>query len=138
LILRREVEEWTAGASAGGSGKKSKKGKKGAKKKAGKAGRKGQQRRQQQEEGKGGGAQAKKAGTEDSPSPLESQADEEPPDECAICLLELEEEDEDDEGGLVLGCGHRFHAACVEQWVDRSHSKGMRATCPMCRADLTY
>jgi hypothetical protein len=139
LSPRQQQDEWTGGALAGGSGKKSRKAKKGARtsRRAARKGQRGQRTQRACE--LGGAAQAK----EDSPSPLDSQADEEPPEddldnECAICLLELEEEDEDEEGGLVLGCGHRFHAACVEQWVDRSNGLGMRATCPMCRADITY
>ncbi|XP_037460427.1 probable E3 ubiquitin-protein ligase ATL44 [Triticum dicoccoides] len=47
--------------------------------------------------------------------------------ECAICLAEFA----DGEAVRVLpGCGHGFHAACVDAWLRT------RATCPSCRAAI--
>jgi tetratricopeptide (TPR) repeat protein len=59
-------------------------------------------------------------------------------EECAICLQDLELE-EDDEGGegealVVLRCGHRFHAICGDMWCAKCADKGWGVTCPGCRA----
>ncbi|WOK95430.1 putative E3 ubiquitin-protein ligase XERICO [Canna indica] len=47
--------------------------------------------------------------------------------DCRICLVQFEL------GSVVnrLACGHLFHRSCLETWVDY-----MRATCPLCRADI--
>ncbi|CAN0910211.1 RING-H2 finger protein ATL29 [Linum grandiflorum] len=47
--------------------------------------------------------------------------------ECAICLVEFEE---DDLLRLVVVCYHAFHPECIDLWL-RSHK-----TCPVCRRDL--
>jgi hypothetical protein len=57
--------------------------------------------------------------------------------ECAICLLELEDE-EDEEEVTALVCGHPFHSDCVTLWVNKCHSKATEATCPICRAAIMY
>jgi E3 ubiquitin-protein ligase ATL41 len=45
--------------------------------------------------------------------------------ECAVCLSAMQ----DGEAVRALpGCGHAFHAACVDAWLCA------RATCPVCRA----
>ncbi|KAL5224848.1 hypothetical protein ABZP36_011487 [Zizania latifolia] len=43
--------------------------------------------------------------------------------ECAVCLVELED---DEEARFLSRCGHGFHANCVDQWLE-SYS-----TCPLC------
>jgi hypothetical protein len=62
----------------------------------------------------------------------EEEAEEER-EECAICLQDLELEDDedacDDEGGegealVVLQCGHRFHAICGDMWCAKCAKKG--------------
>jgi tetratricopeptide (TPR) repeat protein len=77
---------------------------------------------------------------------VESQPreDDEEVEECAICLqdLELEDDEEDpggDEGGegealVVLTCGHRFHEMCGDMWCSKCAEKGWGVTCPRCRA----
>jgi hypothetical protein len=59
-------------------------------------------------------------------------------EECAICLQDLElEDDEDswgDEGGegealVVLRCGHRFHAICGDMWCAKCADKGWGVSC---------
>ncbi|KAK1441258.1 hypothetical protein QVD17_07102 [Tagetes erecta] len=45
---------------------------------------------------------------------------------CCVCLLRFEKAR--DEETRVLGCGHEFHKACVNQWFDLCHK-----TCPICR-----
>jgi hypothetical protein len=67
---------------------------------------------------------------EQSTPQSDAEAEEE---ECAICFLEFEE---DDDAEAVLECGHRFHGACVELWVNNCCNKGMQPTCPMCRAEI--
>ena len=58
------------------------------------------------------------------PTTSEPPADGEP---CAICF-EVDTQDE----WRVLPCGHRFHPACVDNWLKMHHG-----TCPTCRRDPT-
>ncbi|KAL6649899.1 hypothetical protein ACP70R_014123 [Stipagrostis hirtigluma subsp. patula] len=44
--------------------------------------------------------------------------------DCAVCLAEL---GVGDAAGLVPGCGHVFHAECIEAWFR------VNSTCPLCR-----
>jgi hypothetical protein len=64
-------------------------------------------------------------------------------EECAICLQDLEFEDDEDPWGdeegevealVVLRCGHRFHAICGDMWCAKCVDKGWGVTCPGCRA----
>jgi tetratricopeptide (TPR) repeat protein len=57
-------------------------------------------------------------------------------EECAVCLQDLELEDEGGEGEalVVLKCGHRFHAICGDMWCAKCADKGWGVTCPGCRA----
>ncbi|XWS23019.1 hypothetical protein CRYUN_Cryun29cG0085200 [Craigia yunnanensis] len=48
---------------------------------------------------------------------------------CAVCLCEIEEDDEMSE----LRCNHLFHKVCLDRWLGYSHS----TTCPICRTSLT-
>ena len=50
---------------------------------------------------------------------------------CAVCLMELGHAVGDSETCQLRGCGHRFHTACVREWL--SH----KATCPLCRNQAT-
>lgn len=43
-------------------------------------------------------------------------------DTCPVCLEKLGK-------GEQLKCGHRFHNACIDKWLERD------SRCPMCRAD---
>lgn len=47
--------------------------------------------------------------------------------DCRVCLVRFEAE------AVVnrLPCGHLFHRACLETWLDYDH-----ATCPLCRSRL--
>ncbi|XP_040383650.1 probable E3 ubiquitin-protein ligase XERICO [Oryza brachyantha] len=47
--------------------------------------------------------------------------------DCRVCLVRFEPE------AVVnrLPCGHLFHRACLETWLDYDH-----ATCPLCRSRL--
>lgn len=47
-------------------------------------------------------------------------------DTCAICIDQLEEEDE----VRGLSCGHAFHCSCVDVWLTTR-----RAICPLCKRD---
>ena len=52
---------------------------------------------------------------------------------CLICLDGLEDEDGHDIGGVrVLECGHRFHAACIDEWLIK-----YRRVCPICRRPVS-
>ncbi|XBI31724.1 hypothetical protein VPH35_055260 [Triticum aestivum] len=53
--------------------------------------------------------------------------DREPDGVCAICLLDLETEDEEK---VRLPCSHAFHTPCIEPWFDKA------STCPTCRLDI--
>jgi hypothetical protein len=86
--------------------------------------------------------------------PVASTAVDEGPRECSICLNDLDDEEgEDDEAEAasspppsssssrwvvetLTSCPHRFHSACVDEWVSRCHSKMLEATCPECRANI--
>ncbi|RCV44887.1 hypothetical protein SEVIR_9G415000v4 [Setaria viridis] len=46
--------------------------------------------------------------------------------DCAVCLAELG--DGEAATRLVPGCGHGFHAECIEAWFR------VNSTCPLCRA----
>ncbi|KAL6593883.1 hypothetical protein ACP70R_048784 [Stipagrostis hirtigluma subsp. patula] len=45
--------------------------------------------------------------------------------DCAVCLAEIGVREA---AGLVPGCGHVFHAECIEAWFR------VNSTCPLCRA----
>jgi hypothetical protein len=71
------------------------------------------------------------------------EEEEETMEECAVCLQDLQlEDDEDpwgDEGGevealVVLRCGHRFHEICGDMWCAKCADRGWDVTCPNCRA----
>ncbi|CAL4914304.1 unnamed protein product [Urochloa decumbens] len=46
--------------------------------------------------------------------------------DCAVCLAEIG--DSEAATRLVPGCGHGFHAECIEAWFR------VNSTCPLCRA----
>jgi hypothetical protein len=79
-------------------------------------------------------AQASESVAESSGAPSEV------PD-CLICLTSLEDEDgegeDDDEPVHTTSCGHLFHLECFEMWTGTCASKGLKITCPSCRADVT-
>jgi hypothetical protein len=94
---------------------------------------------QQQEEKEGGAKAGGAEGSEHGPAePVEGgpAEEEEGQEECAVCLLDFDEDEE--EAGVLLVCGHRFHGPCVDLWVDNCSSKGLQATCPMCRTEIKY
>ncbi|OIV93663.1 hypothetical protein TanjilG_04895 [Lupinus angustifolius] len=48
-----------------------------------------------------------------------------PPDSCAVCLSEFEE---DDEIRRLSNCTHVFHRGCLDRWMGYDQK-----TCPLCR-----
>ncbi|XP_010551968.1 PREDICTED: probable E3 ubiquitin-protein ligase XERICO [Tarenaya hassleriana] len=46
---------------------------------------------------------------------------------CSVCLMKFEPESEINK----LECGHVFHKACLEKWIDYWNN-----TCPLCRNPL--
>ncbi|XP_050410951.1 uncharacterized protein LOC126825382 isoform X2 [Patella vulgata] len=48
------------------------------------------------------------------------------PEDCSICMCEYEE----DENLRILPCFHRFHARCVDKWLQNN------ASCPVCRVQV--
>ncbi|XP_078442647.1 brassinosteroid-responsive RING protein 1-like [Wolffia australiana] len=50
------------------------------------------------------------------------------PEACAVCLHEMEAEDE---VRRPMNCRHVFHRGCLERWAEQD-----RRTCPLCRAPL--
>ena len=46
---------------------------------------------------------------------------------CAICMVDYI----DNDPLRVLPCNHRFHKACIDQWLN------INKTCPYCRHDIT-
>lgn len=63
---------------------------------------------------------------DDDPIRDAAPAEIQPGDSCAICIDNLE--DDDEVRGLT--CGHAFHAGCIDPWLT-----GRRACCPLCKAD---
>ncbi|KAL1364373.1 hypothetical protein HN51_012578 [Arachis hypogaea] len=49
----------------------------------------------------------------------------EPPERCAVCLTDFEQEDEI---RRLVNCTHVFHRGCVDRWMGYDQS-----TCPLCR-----
>ncbi|XP_021773494.1 RING-H2 finger protein ATL79-like [Chenopodium quinoa] len=47
---------------------------------------------------------------------------------CSVCLVEFESEDF---VSKLSKCGHVFHMACIEKWVERN-----QFTCPLCRSSF--
>uniref|UniRef100_A0A8R7TQ88 RING-type E3 ubiquitin transferase n=1 Tax=Triticum urartu TaxID=4572 RepID=A0A8R7TQ88_TRIUA len=47
--------------------------------------------------------------------------------DCAVCLAGL---DDGEDARFLPGCGHGFHAQCVDRWLP-SHT-----TCPLCRVTV--
>lgn len=47
---------------------------------------------------------------------------------CSVCLVEFES---DDFVSKLSKCGHVFHGACIEKWVERN-----QFTCPLCRSSF--
>jgi hypothetical protein len=85
-------------------------------------------------------AQQQAPGAESQPP---EEEEEEAREECAICLQDLELEDDEDpscdegedgEALVVLKCGHRFHAICGNMWCAKCADKGWGVTCPGCPA----
>jgi len=70
------------------------------------------------------------AGEEDEDDPIRTAVRPElltqPGDACAICLDNLDEDDE----VRGLTCGHAFHAGCLDPWLT-----SRRACCPLCKAN---
>eukprot|EP00493_Phyllostaurus_siculus_P003246 UN03260 len=48
-------------------------------------------------------------------------------EQCVICLNDYESDDQ----VRRPRCGHVFHAACIEEWFERS------SACPLCKDDLS-
>lgn len=65
---------------------------------------------------------------------------------CAICLGELgprsyttkgeTKEAEPPEQQQRLGCGHAFHATCMQEWLHTQWQKYGEMSCPMCRSPV--
>ena len=56
---------------------------------------------------------------------------------CAVCMSDIEPKQHE----VVLGCKHRFHRRCFQEWSQsRIHGFGAQVSCPMCRSlqDVTY
>ncbi|KAL9325767.1 hypothetical protein ACSQ67_006412 [Phaseolus vulgaris] len=53
-------------------------------------------------------------------------------DTCAVCLNQLEVEDEVRE---LMNCYHVFHRECIDRWLEHEH-ENHNPTCPLCRAPL--
>jgi hypothetical protein len=72
--------------------------------------------------------------TSDKESDQEEEGKDDEEEECCICLSPLIE-DPDDPLGL-LACGHSLHDECIDSWNSSCQSKGVPASCPLCRSSL--
>jgi hypothetical protein len=50
-------------------------------------------------------------------------------DQCAICLGEFD--DDEDDAMAILPCQHKFHTSCITPWLTERQSK-----CPLCKFDV--
>jgi hypothetical protein len=73
---------------------------------------------------------------EASDSPTESDVSDGADLDCPVCLLSLQDDDEE-EPLHTTACGHVFHAECLGEWMSTCKAKGLDLTCPSCRAKLT-
>eukprot|EP00035_Acanthoeca_spectabilis_P033106 m.22007 g.22007 ORF g.22007 m.22007 type:complete len:215 (-) comp5753_c0_seq1:1162-1806(-) len=54
-------------------------------------------------------------------------------DPCSICLDTWNESTDPNLDAVCLRCGHVFHAACIQQWVEAAGELGTkRVACPYC------
>ena len=62
--------------------------------------------------------------------------------ECAICLVAMPKDQDDDDTTVRLACGHRYHKSCLRRWlcVTGQSAEGERVVvykqskgCPLCR-----
>jgi hypothetical protein len=54
------------------------------------------------------------------------------PEECTICTDKLGVRNgPGPDGTITTACGHRFHRACINQWLNTG-----KMNCPLCRAVL--
>jgi hypothetical protein len=64
------------------------------------------------------------------------EEEEEEEEECSVCLVAIESDDVDNPAGPPLVCGHRYHALCLQVWVEKCASRCIAPTCPYCRSPL--
>ncbi|KAL3838207.1 hypothetical protein ACJIZ3_022798 [Penstemon smallii] len=50
---------------------------------------------------------------------------------CPICLIDFEDDDDEDELVNELPCEHHFHKKCIFEWIKLNNK-----TCPLCRYKL--
>jgi hypothetical protein len=96
-----------------------------------------------------GAAAGEEAAAADADGEHAQEGESQPPgqedtrEECAICLQDLQLEDDEEASGdegedgqalVVLRCGHRFHEMCGEMWCAKCADTGWGVTCPRCRA----
>ncbi|KAF1829716.1 hypothetical protein BDW02DRAFT_136258 [Decorospora gaudefroyi] len=54
---------------------------------------------------------------------------------CPVCMSDVQEDGKDEEEPVVTKCGHFFHRACLDGWVNESAMNASN-TCPSCRAEM--
>ena len=84
-------------------------------------------RKQKQRATDGGGG--KRSKTEEEDEEEEDEEEEEEEDTCPICHQEYAEDDRDITLTVLRRCGHVFHRACLQSWLDTGSHQ-----CPVCRA----
>ena len=62
--------------------------------------------------------------------------EEEEPQECSVCLNDIEREGEGGRKVVQLVCTHLFHAECLSLWEKKTEEVSIAFTCPMCRAAI--
>jgi len=66
----------------------------------------------------------------------QEEEEEKEEEECSVCLNAIASNDAANPAGPPLLCGHRYHASCLQYWVERCTLKCIEPTCPYCRSPL--
>ena len=94
---------------------------------------------EEEQEEEGEEEQTQKVGAASPAKKEEDDGDRE--NDCAICLLEIEDDDGDWEhpsDNITLACSHTFHKPCFDLWKNNCREKAMLLTCPMCRVTVKH
>jgi len=56
--------------------------------------------------------------------------------QCIICMEEMAGEESENQSGILLYCGHRFHSACLTSWKSQCEANSTIPKCPTCKTHI--